>query len=74
VLAPAIDDFKLMPVAAPVKGNITGGATAVTAVEAQFMPGDYDGHFVSTQHLVARRLIQQMLGTFARDGLPTVGP
>ncbi|HXU83093.1 MAG TPA: hypothetical protein VN914_16975 [Polyangia bacterium] len=70
VLAPAVDDFKLMPVTAPVKGNAGG----VTAVEAQFVPMGYDGHFVSTQNLTARRLIQQMLGTFARDGLPTVGP
>ena len=70
VLAPAVDDFKLMPVTAPVKGNAGG----VTAVEAQFVPMGYDGHFVSTENMTARRLIQQMLGTFARDGLPTVGP
>ena len=74
VLSPAIDDFKLMSVSAPVKGNITAGGTTVTAVEAQFAPMGYDGHFVSTNHATARRLIQQMLGTFARDGQPTVGP
>jgi dienelactone hydrolase len=74
VLTPIVDDFKLMSIAAPVTGNITVGGTTVTAVEAQFTPMGYDGHFVSTNHPTARRLIQQMLGTFAREGQSTVGP
>jgi dienelactone hydrolase len=73
VLAPVVDDFKLVPINGPVKGNITVGATMVTAVEAQFMPIGDDGHFVSTGNPAARKLIQQTLETFVRDGLPTVG-
>jgi len=74
VLTPVVDNFMLTPVMAPVSGNIMVGGVSVTALEAQFAPSGYDGHFVSTQHMTARRLIQQMLGTFARDGLSTVGP
>jgi predicted esterase len=73
VLSPVIDEYKLVPVTGPVKGNITSGGAMVTAVQAQFTPGNYDGHFVSTENLVARRMIQQTLETFVRDGLPTVG-
>jgi dienelactone hydrolase len=73
VLSPIIDDYKLVPVAGPVKGNVTSGAAMVTAVQAQFTPGSYDGHFVSTENMAARKMIQQALETFVRDGLPTVG-
>jgi predicted esterase len=62
-------------ISAPAKGNVTTSAGApITAVEAQYKPGNYDGHFVSTQNASARRAIQQMLGTFVRDGVPTVNP
>jgi predicted esterase len=71
-LMPVIDDHLPVKVAAPVKGDVGGGA--VTAVQAQYQPGNYDGHFVSTEHADARRLIRQMLGSFVRDGVPTVGP
>lgn len=72
-VAPIHDDRPdLMKVGPPVKGNVNNGMT--TAVQAQFRPAGKDGHFVSTDIPDARRLIQQMLGTFARDGLPTVGP
>jgi predicted esterase len=74
VLSPPVEDFMLMRVPPPVKGNITVGAGTITALEAQFTPTSGDGHFVSTSHPVARRYIQQMLGTFAREGQPTVGP
>jgi hypothetical protein len=67
-----IDDHLPLKVGPPVKGNINNGAA--TAVQAQFRPPMGDGHFVSTNNPEARRLIQQMLGTFVRDGQPTVGP
>jgi hypothetical protein len=44
----------------------------VTAVQAQYQPDGYDGHFVSTHHPRARRAIQRMLGSFFRDGMPVV--
>jgi predicted esterase len=66
---------KLPAIAAPAKANYnTAAGVAVTAVEAQYMPGNYDGHFVSTDNLAARKAVQQMLGTFMRDGVPTVNP
>jgi predicted esterase len=72
VVGPALDNFGLGQDPGPLMGNIAGGAA--TAAEAQFAPSGYDGHFVSTQNPAARALIQQMLGTAARDGLSTVGP
>jgi predicted esterase len=62
-------------IAAPAKGNVTSTSGApITAVQAQYMPGMYDGHFVSTENASARRAIRQMLATFVRDGVPTVNP
>jgi hypothetical protein len=75
VIDPPVDDYKLMRVTAPVKGNITTAGGTITAVQAQFKPdATYDGHFVSTQNPTARHMIQQTLGTFVRDGQPTVSP
>jgi hypothetical protein len=67
---------KLPAIAAPARGNITTGAGAqITAAEAQYVPaGTNDGHFVSTQNGSARRAVRQMLGTWVRDGVPTVNP
>jgi hypothetical protein len=67
---------KLPAIAAPAKGNVTTAAgAAITAVQAQYKPaGKDDGHFVSTQNPAARRAVRQMLGTFVRDGVPTVTP
>jgi predicted esterase len=64
------------PIPAPAKGNVTSaGGTPITAVEAQYAPANtYDGHFVSFQNSSARRAVRQMLGTFVRDGVPTVNP
>jgi predicted esterase len=63
-------------VLAPVRANLAFGpavgAHMVTAVQAQYRPEGYDGHFVSTKHPRARRAIQRMLGSFFRDGMPVV--
>jgi predicted esterase len=68
------DMHKLPAIMAPAKGNFAVMGGAVTAVEAQYKPGNYDGHFVSTNNAAARKAIQGMLGTFMRDGVPTVSP
>jgi hypothetical protein len=59
-------------VQAPVRANLGTPAGVVTAVQAQYLPEGYDGHFVSTQHPAARAAIQRMLGTYFRDGTPVV--
>ena len=55
-----------------MRANVGTPAGAVTAVQAQYLPDGYDGHFVSTQHPGARAAIQRMLGTYFRDGTPVV--
>jgi len=76
VVDPVAEMRKLPAIPAPAKGNITTAAgAAITAVQAQYKPaGTDDGHFVSTQNAGARRAVRQMLGTFVRDGVPTVTP
>jgi hypothetical protein len=59
-------------VEAPVAGNLVVGATRVTAVQAQYRPRGYDGHFVATQNPDARAAVQRTLGTYFRDGAPEV--
>jgi predicted esterase len=72
----AIAEMRKAPaIAAPAHGNYTSSTGAqVTAVQAQYKPAGYDGHFVSTEQSSARRAVRQMLGTFVRDGVPTVTP
>jgi hypothetical protein len=63
----------LTPVMAPVKANKQIGMSSVTAVQAQFNPEPaYDGHFVATRHAEARKMLLYTIGTFFRDGVPTV--
>ena len=59
-------------VQAPVRANLRIGAGAVTAVQAQYLPDGYDGHFVSTRNPSARSAIQRMLGSYFRDDAPVV--
>jgi predicted esterase len=71
----AVASMQRRAIPAPAKGNFTtADGTPITAVEAQYKPGNYDGHFVSFQSSAARRAVRQMLGTFVRDGVPTVNP
>lgn len=75
VVAPVVEKFGLQEIMAPVKANfLAPGGNMVTAVQAQYAPSGYDGHFVSTENPSARRAVRQMLGTFVRDGVPTVTP
>ena len=59
-------------VQAPVRANLTTGSGPVTAVQAQYLPDGYDGHFVSTQHPAARGAVLRMLGSYFRDDAPVV--
>jgi predicted esterase len=69
------DGHRAGPIASPAKGNyMTTSGASVTAVESQYNPSGYDGHFVSTENPSARKAIQGFLGTFMRDGVPTVQP
>ncbi|HEY0715825.1 MAG TPA: hypothetical protein VGF45_24285, partial [Polyangia bacterium] len=60
----------LLTVAAPVRANFKVGATNVTALEAQYQPSGYDGHFVSSHNPTARAAIRHFLGTYFRDASP----
>jgi pimeloyl-ACP methyl ester carboxylesterase len=67
------EEAKSLPVIpTPVSENFMVGMTRITAVQAQYAPSGYDGHFVSTQNPNARAAIVRMLGTYARDGKPVV--
>ena len=69
------EDRRPPAIPGPAHGNLRGpDGTPVTAVQAQYRPVGYDGHFVSTENASARRAVHQMLATFARDGVPTVTP
>jgi hypothetical protein len=57
---------------APVSANFVSGAVSLTALSAQYAPGDYDGHFVSTRNLAAATAIRDFLGSYFRDGMPVV--
>ncbi len=76
VAMPVVDNYQPQtpPVSSPVKTNFTTTSPPVTAVQAQYNPGMYDGHFVSTENPAARKALRQMIGTFFRDGTPTVQP
>jgi hypothetical protein len=55
---------------APVRMNFGVGVRRTTALEAQFDPSGYDGHFVSTQNPAAQLTIRRFLGTYFRDDMP----
>lgn len=78
VAPPVLDEFglKIDTDPLPVTNNeYFGHYGKLTAVEVQYQPtAAYDGHFVSTQNPSARKAIQEMLVTFARDGIPAVSP
>jgi hypothetical protein len=75
VVGPVVDEYGLQMTKAPAKGNLAvAGGAMVTQVQAQYTPMGYDGHFVSTENMSARRALRQMLGTFFRDGTPSVDP
>jgi pimeloyl-ACP methyl ester carboxylesterase len=76
VVAPVVANSMLSVVMnVPVTNNQKVGMfPEVTAVQTQYKPAGYDGHFVSTMHASARRSLRQMIGTFLRDGKATVAP
>ncbi len=66
--ASALTHFEI--VVAPVRKNFGLGVAKVTALEIQFSPSGYDGHFVSTHHPAAVTTIRRFLGSYFRDGIP----
>jgi dienelactone hydrolase len=56
----------------PVRMNFGIGAGRTTALEAQFDPNGYDGHFVSTLNPAAQLTIRRFLGSYFRDDMPVV--
>lgn len=76
IAEPVVEDLgSFATVALPATGNRRVGGTTVTAVLTQHDPATgVDGHFVATQDATARRRVGQLLGTAARDGVPTVVP
>jgi hypothetical protein len=75
---PVVDDFGLIPdLGGPPYHNnaFFFPYGQLTALEIQYKPDvTYDGHFVATQNPRARAAIQEMLVSYARDGVPTVTP
>lgn len=64
---------QLSVITAPVRMNFGGtGTTPTTALEAQFDPSGYDGHFVSSHNAGAQIAIRRFLGTYFRDAMPIV--
>jgi pimeloyl-ACP methyl ester carboxylesterase len=50
------------------------GDEKVLGVTAEYAPSGYDGHFVLTHHETAIRQYTTFLGTYVRDGRPTLVP
>jgi dienelactone hydrolase len=62
----------LTVITAPVRMNFGSGVRRTTALEAQFDPDGYDGHFVSSYNPDAAASILRFLGTYFRDDMPVV--
>lgn len=70
---PKVDpDTGLQEIAAPVKGNLSIDGKPITAAQVQYQPGNYDGHFVSTQNPAARNVVRVFVETFVKEGTPTI--
>ncbi|MDZ4694029.1 MAG: hypothetical protein SGI86_02710 [Deltaproteobacteria bacterium] len=65
-------DHGLTATASPASGNLMHGNTKFTAVQIQYAPAGYDGHFVSTMDTGAKAAVVQSLGSTVRDGVATV--
>jgi hypothetical protein len=62
------------PIDAPVKENLQVPGGKATAVIMQARPDGYDGHFVMFRDATLQRRYKQWVGTFVRDGVPTLVP
>src|SRR5437588_499592 len=69
--SPVLDEYGLPIDAPPVKGNVQSGGVDITAVQAQYKPDMYDGHFVASRDAGARKSVAKFIGTFIKDGTPT---
>lgn len=76
VARPVIEDFGpgFATVDLPLKENAQEPAGRATNALVQARPDGYDGHFVLFRDATLRRQYQQWVGTFVRDGVPTLVP
>jgi hypothetical protein len=58
----------------PVRENMDVPGGKITAALVQVQPDGYDGHFVLFRDATMGRRFQQWVGTFVRDGVPTLVP
>lgn len=76
LVEPVYEDFgpAFPPVEAPIRDNLVvpGGKASVVVVQAR--PDGYDGHFVLFRDATLQRRYKQWVGTFVRDGAPTLVP
>lgn len=72
VAEPIVVDLESGSVARPVSANVTTAGGDVTAACFQYVPDDYDGHFVSTRHPQATADWLEFLTSAATSGTPTV--
>jgi hypothetical protein len=56
----------------PISGNRSLGGEPVTAAFVAVEPDGYDGHFVSFRDAGTKAQIEEFIGTFFLDGVPTV--
>jgi len=75
-VTPLFEDFgpAFVAVDAPQKENLVVPGGKATAVLLQARPDGYDGHFVLFRDATLQRRYQQWVGTFVRDGVPTLVP
>lgn len=76
IAAPVIKNLgpAFSTVAPPVRENLDLPGGKTTAVLVQVQPNGYDGHFVLFRDADMIRRFQQWVGTFVRDGAPTLVP
>ncbi len=64
------EDHQVEP---PVSGNLKGGQATGALIQAK-AAADSDGHFVMFRDAQAKERYRQFVGTWIRDGVPTVVP
>lgn len=76
LVEPVIEDLgpAFPPLTPPVKDNLSVPGGRASAVLLQARPDGYDGHFVMFRDATLQRRYKQWVGTFVRDGVPTLVP
>jgi hypothetical protein len=73
---PRLEDLGVAfpPIEPPITENLPVPGGRATAVIVQARPDGYDGHFVLFRDATLQRRYQQFVGTFVKDGVPTLVP